>query len=771
MKLHIKMYCPVFFALFLFSTSISAFAQCSLESGRKCVNFESVPLGTQFDSASGYSSGDDIFVENCIPVSIYNIQFSTTSVGFEYCRIDNDLTGFGDGNTMKYNNVNLLFDFESLGYEADEVSFEIADLGGIENISVNDTPVFIGEITTAPLNIATDVELNISSISTISSGYECVVTLTGPIRKLLVGGQEFWIDNICANLIPLPIESGDFSPTKMVLSIQDYIAYEFNGSVLSIPVTVEGVSGSANFLVFTKDQANSIGSTRNGFLGWHYINKIDTCIYISPDFDVNVGANTVNWNGRDDDGNVVPPGEYTYYIYAFDNIHDKIFCAPLEFNKKNNSIIRKYDPDGNALVHPVINTSSGSLTGGDDPEERIHYKWSIGYDPADVTILETTSLIARGADNARIALDPYEMDIFYKATQIPEGMLDIKKYKWVPNGETEIQVDWGDDSSAAFFLPSHSNYFYNSLAIIDDTLFALNSSSLTAAPDQITELVYIDREDGTETKRVDLSDWWIIGNAHSSSDVNGPLYLDAEQINKTLCLVSWVSCVSHMMKPFADDDDLTSWLNLNGDCTGDKNCNNYSENCYDPAVGPYKYNVTVDINGFSIFPSGDIGAVSYGLFAPDGTGMGYKAYAHESDGDKFGNYFIDSGSAFDGIYTDNNTHCKCGWWYVAYDSVKGTIGETIAVTENAPAIYSVDQNSPNPFNPSTTINYTIAEAGNVSVTVYNTAGQKIDTLMDGFMDAGSHSVVWDASDFSAGVYFYTVKIGEFTKTLKMTLIK
>ena len=77
----------------------------------------------------------------------------------------------------------------------------------------------------------------------------------------------------------------------------------------------------------------------------------------------------------------------------------------------------------------------------------------------------------------------------------------------------------------------------------------------------------------------------------------------------------------------------------------------------------------------------------------------------------------------------------------------------------------------NPFNPTTTIGFTLADAGDVAIDVYNVAGQKVDTLVSGFMEAGSHSAVWDASGFSAGVYFYTVKSGDFTRTLKMTLLK
>ena len=85
--------------------------------------------------------------------------------------------------------------------------------------------------------------------------------------------------------------------------------------------------------------------------------------------------------------------------------------------------------------------------------------------------------------------------------------------------------------------------------------------------------------------------------------------------------------------------------------------------------------------------------------------------------------------------------------------------------------FAVDQNAPNPFNPTTAISFTIPAAGNVTVDVYNVAGQKVDSLVNGMMSAGRHSVVWDATGYSNGVYFYTVKSGDFSKTMKMTLLK
>ncbi len=85
--------------------------------------------------------------------------------------------------------------------------------------------------------------------------------------------------------------------------------------------------------------------------------------------------------------------------------------------------------------------------------------------------------------------------------------------------------------------------------------------------------------------------------------------------------------------------------------------------------------------------------------------------------------------------------------------------------------YSLAQNYPNPFNPGTEINYNLAKSGNITLKVHNILGSEVATLVDGFMEAGKHSIKFDAKDFTSGVYFYTIKADNFTSTRKMILMK
>jgi hypothetical protein len=95
-----------------------------------------------------------------------------------------------------------------------------------------------------------------------------------------------------------------------------------------------------------------------------------------------------------------------------------------------------------------------------------------------------------------------------------------------------------------------------------------------------------------------------------------------------------------------------------------------------------------------------------------------------------------------------------------------------------PKAYSLSQNSPNPFNPSTTIKYQVPEgsAARVQIVVYNIRGQKVITLVDELKESGDYSVNWNGQNssgqrVSSGVYFYRMSAGEFSAMRKMVIVK
>ena len=116
--------------------------------------------------------------------------------------------------------------------------------------------------------------------------------------------------------------------------------------------------------------------------------------------------------------------------------------------------------------------------------------------------------------------------------------------------------------------------------------------------------------------------------------------------------------------------------------------------------------------------------------------------------------------------------------YSAYTDEEGKYSITVtpvSINEETPANFQLYQNYPNPFNPSTTIPFSLKEAGIVNLSIYNVTGQKVRTLVDNFHSVGSHTVTWNGLDnsgksVSAGIYIYQFKFGDTVESKKMLLI-
>jgi hypothetical protein len=103
-----------------------------------------------------------------------------------------------------------------------------------------------------------------------------------------------------------------------------------------------------------------------------------------------------------------------------------------------------------------------------------------------------------------------------------------------------------------------------------------------------------------------------------------------------------------------------------------------------------------------------------------------------------------------------------------------------SATEMAPetpsAANALNQNFPNPFNPATTIPFSVAQAGDVKLVVYNTLGQEVRTLVNNYKLAGEYSVKWDGRDnvgreVASGIYVYRMEAGGFSATHRMVFMK
>ena len=120
-----------------------------------------------------------------------------------------------------------------------------------------------------------------------------------------------------------------------------------------------------------------------------------------------------------------------------------------------------------------------------------------------------------------------------------------------------------------------------------------------------------------------------------------------------------------------------------------------------------------------------------------------------------------------------NEMYKAHWIELEYYFKNGEGNNSVI---EVPAVAKLYNNYPNPFNPTTTINFAISEKSKVELAIYNIKGQRVITLKSEVLEAGKHSVIWNGQDnsrkrVSSGVYFYRLYSGKKTFFKKMLLLK
>ena len=112
------------------------------------------------------------------------------------------------------------------------------------------------------------------------------------------------------------------------------------------------------------------------------------------------------------------------------------------------------------------------------------------------------------------------------------------------------------------------------------------------------------------------------------------------------------------------------------------------------------------------------------------------------------------------------------WSYIYFDDVSIFTSLTdLEESRLTPKIFALDQNFPNPFNPTTSIKYQLAKDGFVNLKVYSMLGEVVSQLVNSEQPAGFHEVDFDASKLSSGIYFYELNTGTFRSIKKMVMLK
>jgi len=170
----------------------------------------------------------------------------------------------------------------------------------------------------------------------------------------------------------------------------------------------------------------------------------------------------------------------------------------------------------------------------------------------------------------------------------------------------------------------------------------------------------------------------------------------------------------------------------------------------DPEQGPLHVDFILNSGGDDI-----------GIYDPDGSAIIEMSFSSQSEDTSYGRYP-------DGTDT----------WQFMNPTPGMANTQELSFNNNIvmPDQYMVYQNYPNPFNPVTTLRYDLPENSFVNITIYDMLGKEVKTLINQTQDAGYRSVIWDATNdygkpVSAGIYLYQIRVGPYTKTRKIILLK
>lgn len=162
-----------------------------------CVEFNVPPLGAVLGAPAGHVPGQGVFVENGIKVGVQRFGLLGGGSAFNRADIVPAPAGFGAGQVARVNNINLIFDFSGLSFVPTTVKFEWRDLGGHENLLANASGLYIGELTAAPSPFGGFTVSHAWGF--IPGGKQGSTSISGgAVKGIWVGGQEFFLDNVCA---------------------------------------------------------------------------------------------------------------------------------------------------------------------------------------------------------------------------------------------------------------------------------------------------------------------------------------------------------------------------------------------------------------------------------------------------------------------------------------------------------------------------------------------------------------------------------------------
>ena len=571
----------------------------------------------------------------------------------------------------------------------------------------------------------------------------------------------------------------------------------FNRMVVTTPDVAYGGSGSVTIPFELNQRARvtvviyDMNSTHTGKTGphgaWIRVTPQPQYVNHSPVMSLEAGSNSWTWDGNAWDGSAAGAGDYEYDVIAFNDFEANLVGTGHSGAWGQHSVDTNVDPP--ETWSPYQETPPNVCYFGTVDRDYVsnptaYEQWTItAFDPQEAN---------NASGNRPDDLDPsVQWSSRSSANENLGTTTGILKLTRNDAAKTlDLDTSYGDEGQGAdrgstWWVIPHQSSVYSGTRNGDPLLIGIE--------------VY-DKTSGEMTRFNDMLDWF--HRVDTDDDGNQSI----AQVGISIFAVNdngiWMT--DHATDHFVhtDHDGNVKWCNTTGDGIKDWLSAESAEELgvASHAAGSNAVTVSMDAHptgkmSIAIDQHNQIG-YNFGAFGRDGTGLFFHTFEPELGPYYYGSTLkhirlIGDGSGkYDGMYpatgvdiatpTERTSEGSGMLIYIPHGIFTGRLSSMTAVEELGPAStpdsYVLGDAYPNPFNPETTIEFSVPFASGVRVEVFNTAGQLVATLVDEELGAGSYKTVWNGLDkeagkVSSGVYFYRMEAGGFTATRSMTLLK
>jgi hypothetical protein len=287
---------------------------------------------------------------------------------------------------------------------------------------------------------------------------------------------------------------------------------------------------------------------------------------------------------------------------------------------------------------------------------------------------------------------------------------------------------------------------------ITDTL-TLNGGGNASAVWIFTMTGALTTASGSYVKLVNGAQWYnVFWQVGSSATLGSSSKFSGNLIALSSIITNNDASISGRLLARTDSVSLTN-TNIGGDLSTPVELTSFKGGLYNGIVS-LKWQTATETNnrGFDIERNNGSGWIMLAFIPGKGTNTNISNYSYSDNPGKTGKYQY----RLKQIDFNGNEMLSSEIEINLYDS---------------PAVYDMAQNFPNPFNPSTTISYSIAKAGNAMLTIYNAIGSKVSTIVNEYKPAGNYSVQFNGSNLASGIYLYRLESGNYSAAKKFILLK